>query len=58
MTMGTRLVQTVDWCSGVSLALGFCAISDCVMKMSRVHSRRMREKPFGIPGTIVEIPKF
>ena len=34
-TLETRLVQTVDWCLGVSLALGFCAITDCVMEMSR-----------------------
>ena len=56
MTLGTRLVQMVDWCLGVSLALGFCTITDCVMKMSEFNSRRRQEKPFGIRGTSVEIP--
>ena len=40
-TLETRLVQTVDWCLGVSFALGFCAITDCVMEMSRDFPHRV-----------------
>ena len=50
MTLGTRLVQMVDWCLGVSLALGFCTITDCVMKMSRVQLTPQARKTLWYPG--------
>ena len=51
MTLGTRLVQTVDWCLSVSLSFGFCAITDCVMKMSRVQLTPQARKTLWYPGS-------
>ena len=44
------LVQTVDWCLGVYLALGFCAITDSVMAMSRVQFTPHARKTLWYPG--------